>query len=173
MELFEEIAAAIERAEQVAQQWRGKAGWMPFNLFDFGTLLLESVTWAPGRRLLEIGAGPGPNLIFARALGWDAHGIEISEEMAAFARREGLDVETVSALDYKGYADYGAIWFNRVYRDDREAQRQLEELVLREMADAAVLICANLENPPPSSWWIINDSWDDMRRGAWAKPGSA
>jgi len=171
MHLFDEMAATIGEAERVSLKWQGKGtGWMPFNLFDFGGLLLECYTWAPNKRLLEIGCGPGPNLMLARAMGWDACGIEINEAMAQAARETGLDVLTRDAFEFTGYDAYGAIWFNRAERDDRRKETLLEQKVLGEMADGAVLICANLEKPPPSSWWIISDQWDDLRRGAWAKP---
>ncbi|GAB3878535.1 methyltransferase domain-containing protein [Hymenobacter segetis] len=44
----------------------------------------------PGRRFryLDVGCGPGYTLKSLEALGWEAHGLEISEHAADFARRE-------------------------------------------------------------------------------------
>ena len=185
MTRFGEIAAAIEQAQLVSSAWQGKitqdpasreraTGWMPYNLFEFGMLLLECYTWAPGNTLLEIGCGPGPNMMLARALGWKARGIEINDQMAAEARAHGFTVYGGDAARYPGYGNQDAVWFNRVFRD-RELQAALERTVWEEMAPGAVAICANLEAPPPPSWWIVNDSWggvEGLRRGVWAKPGA-
>lgn len=177
---WDAVAAAFTLAERVSQDWLGKVTqteaerrrntrWMPFPLYDFGRLLLEAWTMAPDRRLLEIGCGPGPDMILAAALGWDAYGIEVSAELAHAAASHGLNVMITDALAYNGYGGYGAVWFNRPLRD-RELQRQLEAKVWAEMRPGAVAICANLEHPPPSSWIIVDDSWADLRCGAWVKP---
>ena len=44
--------------------------------------------YAPGRTLVDIGAGPGYLCRVAGELGWNATGVEISEEAANHARRE-------------------------------------------------------------------------------------
>jgi 2-polyprenyl-3-methyl-5-hydroxy-6-metoxy-1,4-benzoquinol methylase len=60
--------------------------------------LLELLTEAPGRRLLEVGSGAGFFLKAAERKGWQATGIELSSEGAQFAReRLGLDVRTRQA----------------------------------------------------------------------------
>ena len=49
----------------------------------------------PGRRLLEVGTGAGLFLKAASRAGWEASGLELSDEGAAFARdRLGLDVRS-------------------------------------------------------------------------------
>lgn len=183
-QLFARIAAALTEAEQVSRAWLGKAvqtpeqrerntGWMPFNLYDFGQLLLAAQSMAPGRRLLEIGCGPGPNLILAGALGWDALGIEIHEDMADAARELGLAVAKTDALTWTQYGLADAVWFNRALRD-AELQAGLEAKVWAEMKPGAVVLCANLEHPPPVSWFPVDDSWgtepEGLRRGVWLKP---
>ena len=60
--------------------------------------LLELLTEAPGRRLLEVGSGAGFFLKAAERKGWQVTGIELSDEGAQFAReRLGLDVRTRQA----------------------------------------------------------------------------
>jgi 2-polyprenyl-3-methyl-5-hydroxy-6-metoxy-1,4-benzoquinol methylase len=49
----------------------------------------------PGGRLLDIGCSGGGYLLEMRKLGWDVHGVEMSEETAQHARKEfGLDVRS-------------------------------------------------------------------------------
>jgi hypothetical protein len=181
---FAGIATAIEQAQSLSRAWRGHGSavtgpgntpWMPFNLIDFAALLLEAAPLIPQPdpdvppRLAEIGAGPGPNLILARELGFEVHGIEIDKAMAEAARGYGLDVVTADARTWEGYGHYDAIWFNRPLRDAAE-QAVLEARVWTQMASGAVVICANLELPPPPHWIIAVDAWDALKRGAWIKP---
>jgi hypothetical protein len=176
---FRELALAIEQAQGVireasrAGQGRGTAqdtGFMPFNLFDFGALLLESWALIPDEgTLLEVGAGAGGNLILARALGLNVYGIEISDALARIGARHGVPIETADAAAWEGYGKYAAIWMNRPRRD-RQAEADLERKVLGAMAPGTVFMCANLELKPPDDWIIINDSWDSLHRGSWIKP---
>lgn len=53
----------------------------------------------PGDRLLDLGCGDGGFLRVARALGYDARGIEIDPAAAALARRQGFEVHEGSATD--------------------------------------------------------------------------
>jgi hypothetical protein len=176
-----ETAAGLETAAAAARAASAGSGpmagairntpWMPFNLFDFAALLFEALPLIPDSgRFLDIGAGPGSKMIIARDVyGLDAHGIEISGELAAIGRALGLSLQTADADDWAGYGKFDCVWLNRPLRD-RETERSLEERVWREMAPGAVIICANTETRPPQSWIIVNDSWEDLRRGAWVKP---
>lgn len=176
---FQQVALSIEQAQalsRTAAQMAVKADpantpWMPFNLFDFTALLFESVPLiGDGGRLLVVGAGPGPEMVIARdVFGMDVHGIEILEELALLGRDAGLPIETADALGWAGYGKFDAVWMNRPVRD-RELEVVLERDVWDGMAPGAVAICANLESRPPENWFIVNDSWDNLRRGAWCKP---
>jgi 2-polyprenyl-3-methyl-5-hydroxy-6-metoxy-1,4-benzoquinol methylase len=57
--------------------------------------------YAPGRRLLDVGAGPGYLVRMALHLGWDARGVEISEE----AVRHGRKVFGVEYVPLQDVAD--------------------------------------------------------------------
>jgi len=46
-----------------------------------------------GKRLLEVGCGTGADLAWARQLGWEVHGLELSESAVDVARQQGLDVQ--------------------------------------------------------------------------------
>jgi hypothetical protein len=172
-----ELVAVIELAERLEKDARGygekgtavNTGWMPFNLFDFAALLFESLTWIPGAgRLLDVGAGPGSKMAVARGFGLDVHGIEIQDKLAAMGRDAGLPVQTADADDWAGYEDFGAVWLNKPMTG--EPERRLERRIWDETVPGTVVICANTETRPPENWFIVNDSWDDLRRGSWVKP---
>lgn len=176
---FQQVAFAIEQAQKLSrtaaemfvQADPRNTPWMPFNLFDFAALLFEALPLIPEPgRLLVVGAGPGPEMVIARDVyGMDVTGIEILEPLALLGRDAGLPIQTADADEWTGYEKFDAIWLNRPRRD-RELEAVLEARIWREMAEGAVAVCANLEHRPPESWFIVNDSWEDLRRGAWVKP---
>lgn len=67
------------------------AAWARLG-FDDRLDLLEQNLPASRRRLLEIGSGPGHFLAHAAARGWDALGVDPSEQACAHARGLGLSV---------------------------------------------------------------------------------
>lgn len=72
----------------------------------------------PGRtfRYLEVGCGPGYTLKSLEALGWQAHGLEISAHAAEFARQQlGLPVVTGNIETTE---DFRADQFDLVYMGD-------------------------------------------------------
>ncbi len=143
--------------------------WMPFPMHDFIALVAEALPEAGGDRFLEIGCGIGTRMKAASVIfGLDVHGVERVPEYAAEAVKLGMDAEVTDALTYDGYGKYDIIWFNRPFRDP-ELQRQLEARVWDQVASGAVVICANLEAPPPANWWpVLNDS--EVRRWIAQKP---
>jgi hypothetical protein len=164
-----ESAASHEMSQRVINPASRNTPWMPFNLFDFAALLLEAVPLIPDKgRFLGVGAGPGSKELLARdVFGLEVTGIEILNPLAAIALDAGVNVLTWDAEEFNGYGEFDCVWLNRPLRD-AGAERFLEERIFREMEPGAVLICANTETRPHGI--IINDSWDDLRRGAWAKP---
>lgn len=161
------LAIRLDREwiRKVPETDRRRAPWMPFPVPAFLALLLEAVPEAPGSRFLDIGCGPGSKMLLAREIcGLDVTGIEIEPQAAAEA-----GVVPVDAADFTDYGKYDLIWFNRVYRDPG-LQAVLEARIWAGMAPGAVVMCANLEAPPPSSWLIVLDDWE-ARRGIWRKPG--
>jgi SAM-dependent methyltransferase len=186
---FQHVTAAIEQAQGlekaasaawqawVADQPKGtvgsspNTGWMPFNLFDFGSLLFESLALIPGDgRFLDVGAGPGSKMLIARDVyGLDVAGFDVLDFIAAIGRDAGLPVQTADADDWTGYEKFDCVWVNRPVRD-RKIEQFLEARIWQEMADGAVAMVANTETRPPQDWIIVSDQWDDLRRGAWVKP---
>ncbi len=176
----------MRRAAQLDREWQGKipqdkderrlhTPWMPFNLGEFTGLLAETVAgYEPGLdediRFLEIGCGPGPKLLVARdVFGLDAVGFDRVPGYVTAARSLGLTAYVSDAFTWPYYDRAGIIWFNRVARDP-DLQARIEAKVWHDTSQGAVVMCANLEAPPPSSWFPVVDDWE-ARRGAWMKPG--
>lgn len=183
-----DVAAVLRTALQIEQKLRGtlrQSGdehamftpWMPFQLFRFIAMAAEAVPEIsfppdPGvrPRALEIGAGGGTKMLVLQELfGFDVRGIEYYDEYAATARALGLDVVTGDAGATAAYGGYALIWFNRCFRDPH-AQRLLEERVWDCASPGTVIMCANLEDRPPMSWYPVLDEWGDSRAGIWQKP---
>lgn len=184
-------AAVLRTVLQVEQKHRGMmiqseadhamfTPWMPFQPFRFIALMAEALTEVnfppdPFRRprFFEAGAGPGTKMLIARELfGFDVRGIEYYDEYAVSARALGLDVITADAGAWTAWDGYELIWFNRVFRDAR-AQALLEKRVWDCASEGTVIICANLEDRPPMSWYPVLDEWDDSRAGIWQKPSAS
>ena len=62
------------------------------ELYDERFGAFESLKTSPGRRLLDVGSGPGFLLEFGKDRGWDVLGIEPSRTAAAHARELGVEV---------------------------------------------------------------------------------
>lgn len=176
------IRDLLRETEELDRGWqRNAAGrdnpdytpWMPFPVYDFIALVAEALPALPdsaGDNFLEIGCGPGTRMRLASAIyGLNAHGIDRVPEYVDEARKLGLSAEVADALTWDGYRKADVIWFNRPIRD-QELERQLEIRVWEEMAPGAVVICANLEFPPPLSWWPVLDD-REVRRWIAQKPG--
>lgn len=177
-----EIRRTLQQVSELDRQWMGKvpgAGdarhtpWMPFPVPEFITLLAAAVTEADGDAFLEIGAGIGTKMLVAKTLfGLGVAGVERVPEYVAQAAEMGITVLEADILDFADYAPFDIIWFNRAFRD-ASAQTQLEHQVWDGVRPGAVVMCANLENKPPSNWFIVDDEWGDLRRGVWQKPLTA
>ncbi len=145
---------------------------MPFPLFDYIALLAEAMPVLEGSRLLEVGCGIGSRMLVAQEIfGLDVSGFDRVDEYVAQAVKLNLNVWVDDALAFAGYGNYDVLWFNRPFRDP-VPQRELEAKVWDAMAPGAVVICANLEAPPPRAWMTVLDDWE-VRRGIWWKPSDA
>lgn len=68
---------------------------------------------SPGGRLLDVGCATGRFVAAAQCAGWEAHGVEISDDTAAYARSRGLDVITGTLEDVQapdGAFDVITMW---------------------------------------------------------------
>jgi hypothetical protein len=183
-----DVAAVLRTVLQIEAKHRGTlrqdenehamfTPWMPFQPFRFIAMAAEAVPEisfppdpAARPRFFEIGAGPGTKMLIAREMfGFDVHGIEYYDEYAVTGRALGLDVVTGDAGAITAYDGYALIWFNRCFRDS-QAQRLLERRVWECASPGTVIMCANLEDRPPMSWYPVLDEWDDARAGIWQKP---
>jgi hypothetical protein len=174
------IASALREAQTLDRLWMGKiagAGddrhtpWMPFPAPEFIAMLAGAVTEADNDqpRFLEVGCGIGTRMMLAREIfGLDVAGIERVPEYVHQAHDLSLRVWEADARDWDHYGEYEIIWFNRPFRD-RVLQADLERQIWDEARPGTVIMCANLERKPPSSWLIVDDDWE-ARRGVWQKP---
>lgn len=181
------VAATLLRAHLLGRAWMGKGDgsrtytpWMPFPQPAFISMLAEAVTAVAEYggtdgdgadiRFTEIGCGPGPNLMIARELfGLDVLGIDRNREYVSAAASLGYAAEVADAEKWTGYAWPHVTWFNRVARP-ADIQSRIEAAVWRGTRPGGIVMCANLEAPPPPSWLVILDEWEDVRRGIWRKP---
>lgn len=177
---FRDLQEILRTAARLDEEWRQKVAqtkeeqprflpWMPFPISAFTALLAEAYPELPGDRFLEIGCGPGSKMLIAEEQFFlDAYGFDRVPEYVAAAEQAGLQVEVADAATWEHYGEFDVIWMNRPFRDP-VPEYQLELKVWADMAPGAVLMCANLEYPPPSSWPVILDDWE-ARRGIWMKP---
>jgi len=172
------LASVLREAALLDHSWRAhpaghddirKTPWMPFEMHAFIALCAEALPEAQGDRFLGIGCGIGTREKIAREFfGFEAHGFDRVPEYVEQAQVLGVRAEVADALEFTGYGDYDVLWFNRPFRDPA-LQAQLEARVWEEAKPGAEVICANLEDQPPSSWYIVLDDWE-VRRGIWQKP---
>ena len=107
----------------------------------------------PTKKFLDIGCGTGLTLHIARALGFDAYGLETDPATlklldATHGRTKNVLVEDV--LSFDKYGDFDVLFMYRPFRDE-QAQRELEILVMAGMKQHAILIPQHLIN--------IKDPW--------------
>ena len=148
--------------------------WIPFPVSEFISLLWEANAAAAGDSYLEIGCGPGTKMLIAQTVfGLDVFGFDRVPEFVEQARDlNGLrSADIADASKWDDFGGYDIIWFNRVFRLAEE-ERALETREWETMRPGAVVMCANLDAAPPSSWFIVVDDWE-IRRGIWMKPPSA
>jgi trans-aconitate methyltransferase len=172
--------AALRDAALFDTQWMASAAghddvkrtpWMPFPLHDFIALVAEALPESTGDTFLEVGCGPGTRMRLARDIfGLEVTGIDRVPEYVDAALQQGLDAEVADALGWDGYGKFDIVWFNRPFRDPA-LQRQLEAQVWNDVRPGAVVICANLESPPPRTWWPVLDD-REVRRWIAQKPTS-
>ncbi len=173
MTIAQQVRSAMTTAAELDRKWlRADVGhedtsrytpWIPFPLYDFVALMAEALPETAGDRFLEVGCGVGSKLLLAGTVfGLNARGIERVPEYVAEARRHGLAVDAADALDYPGYGDFDLLFFNRPLADP-VLQAALEAKIWCEVPAGAVVIGANLEAPPPASWYPVLDDGEVRR----------
>jgi SAM-dependent methyltransferase len=67
-------------------------------LYPFRLRYRHSVPFIRGGRILDIGCGNGTELYKLKAMGWEAHGVEMDDQAAGRARSKGISVSTGDLL---------------------------------------------------------------------------
>ncbi len=144
--------------------------WMPNPSWpDYVALLAEAMPDVEGPRFLEVGCGIGTRMLIAREMfGLDVSGIERVPEYVAQAKELGLSVECIDALGWEGYGTFDVVWLNRPFRDP-EMELALEGQIWAEVEPGTVVLCANLQDRPPTWWWPVFEDVD-IRRWIVQKP---
>lgn len=114
-------------------------------------------------RVLELGCGRGEFLELLKGAGKTVHGVELDAEMAAEARRKGIDVTVVDARSF--LAEAGGASFDAVI-----AAHLLEHLTVEQADEVVGLAAARLCRggilclivPNPGSWPVLSEEfWND------------
>jgi trans-aconitate methyltransferase len=172
-----QIALALSTATEQERSWQGKVPeanderhipWLPFPIPEFVALTALAAAEADGPRFLEIGCGIGTKMLLAQAIfQLDVTGFDRVPEFVEQACGNGLNAVRADAATWDGYGEFDIVWFNRPLREAAE-EAALETRVWEFTAPGTVVMCANLEARPPSSWYLIEDDWE-ARRGVWQK----
>lgn len=123
-------------------------------------------TYAPGRKLLDIGSGPGHFLVCGKKLGWDVLGFEPSKQAAAYAQRRGVRVinDLFSAQKALPYGPFDVVYLYLILEHIPDPTRFLKEVksVLKP-GGVLVVISPNDYNPLQlllrthkgfKPWWV-------------------
>lgn len=100
--------------------------WLRDGLYADVLAMLER--HAPGRRVLDVGAGIGEFVSAAAGSGFEASGIEPSEEAAATARERGLEVATTDLAGLTGEASFDGVVLMNVLEHVPDAALTLRQV---------------------------------------------
>jgi SAM-dependent methyltransferase len=177
------ISDLLQELEEEEQRWRHRdappaqwavkreecQGWLPYPLAQFVTYLTDAIRATPGPRFLDVGCGPGTKLRIARMLfGLQAAGVDISPEMIAEGKRQGLAVVIADARTWGGYRDADIIYINRPIVPPAGFEHRL----MSHMRPGAVLISVNGATRPSDLGWdiVAEEFGTGPVCGVWSKP---
>jgi len=115
-----------------------KLGCLP-NTIDYFNI-------TPTKKFLDVGCGTGLTLHIARALGFDAYGIETDEAaLSLLQSTHGITDRIIieDALKYSNYKDYDVVFMYRPFNNE-DLQRQLETHIMASMKQHGILIPQHL-----------------------------
>lgn len=117
-------------------------GWLPLSKDEF-LFEMSYVGNGDGRSFLDVGSGLGEKLVFARELGFDAHGLELRPELVDIARRffPEFPVTIDNALEYDRYGDFDVIYLYQL-SPDHDIDREINERIVDQMRPGAYFVCA-------------------------------
>jgi 2-polyprenyl-3-methyl-5-hydroxy-6-metoxy-1,4-benzoquinol methylase len=121
-----------------------------------------------GRRLLDIGSGPGYFLRTAKARGWRVLGVEPSRQAVDHARRLGIEVAEgfFNAETAQGLGRFDAIQLNNVLEHVPDPAAIL--IAARELLEPGGVLCVNVPND--YSPFQIAAAATTTRREWWVAP---
>jgi len=114
--------------------WGEKLGCIP-NTVDYFNIV-------PTKKFLDVGCGTGLTLHIARALGFDAYGIENDDAaLRLLANTHGITDHIIvdDVLNFDKYGDYQVLFMYRPFADT-QLQIKLETKIMAGMQQHAILI---------------------------------
>ena len=141
-----------ERPDYFERMEADKPWWMLRYSHYYDLLEAHS----PGRRILDIGSGPGYFLEAGRERGWQALGFEPSRVAADYTRERGLAVvnDFFSAAKARPHGSFDAISLSMVLEHVRDPIRLIEEArSLLAPGGVLLLISPNDFNPLQMTLW--------------------
>lgn len=169
-----------ERADYFTKAEEDKEWWMLRYRHYYE--LLEAHT--PGRRILDIGSGPGYFLEAGAKRGWEVLGFEPSRLACDYTRARGLKVEHgfFSAAAARGHGTFDAISLSMVLEHVRDPIGLIEEARgLLAPGGLLLLISPNDFNPLQLSlwktmgfrpWWVNSETSSELFRSGIRPPVS-
>jgi SAM-dependent methyltransferase len=128
----------------------------PWWMLRYGHYYEMLEAHSPGRRILDIGSGPGYFLEAGRERGWQVLGFEPSRIAADYARERGLAVvnDFFSAAKARAHGSFDAISLSMVLEHVRDPIRLIEEArSLLVPGGVLLLISPNDFNPLQMTLW--------------------
>jgi SAM-dependent methyltransferase len=152
-----------ERADYFSRMEEDRDWWM----LRYGPYYALLENYAPGRRMLDIGSGPGFFLEAGKARGWDVLGFEPSPLAARYAAARGLTVvnDFFSAASARDHGPFDVIALSMVLEHVKDPTLLIDEARSLLAPDGLLLLISpNDFNPLQMTlwkqlgfkpWWVV------------------
>ena len=141
-------APELRRLMAGGEEGERERRWLHETLYT--DILYVMNKFSPDKQVLDVGCGVGEFLSFMKDKGWNAVGIEPSQEAAAAAKNKGLDVRTVTLEEFarttakKNFKTFGVVTLLNVLEHTPHPERVIE-LAGKILAPGGV-ICVRVPN---------------------------
>lgn len=119
-----------------ASDYREKGNFVPV----LGMPLIELLNPKPGMRILDVGCGNGVLTEKLVASGADVYGIDFSQDMVEAAKKLGLDVQVMNALDMSFENEFDAVFSNAALHWMTENPQRIVENIFRALKPGGIFV---------------------------------